>query len=300
MLTRMDEVVRLTWGLLLLTAVFWAIERLFGLPRDLGEPGDPAARRTLGVRRDTWTDLIYWFVTPVVTRTITFGGVVLAVVVLAIASGVKIQPDTGVDALVAGSRVGDQPRWLQAIEVLVLLDFMAYWIHRGFHRGWLWRFHAVHHAPRNLTWLSSVRLHPVNDLVPRVVQVVVLLVLGFDPAVLAGAVPVLAFYSLLLHARVPWRFGPLRFVIASPAFHRWHHTSQAEGRDKNFAGFLPIWDLVFGTYYLPTDRQPRRFGVDGEAVPEGFWAQLVWPFRRSRAGAGAGMLAADVPPPPAQ
>ena len=89
------------------------------------------------------------------------------------------------------------------------------------------------------------------------------------------AVPVLAFYSLLLHARVPWRFGPLRFVIASPAFHRWHHTSQAEGRDKNFAGFLPIWDLVFGTYYLPTDRQPRRFGVDDEAVPEGFWAQLV-------------------------
>jgi sterol desaturase/sphingolipid hydroxylase (fatty acid hydroxylase superfamily) len=296
----MDAVVRLTYGLLLLTAVFWAIERLFGLPGVAEAPGDPAARRVLGVRRDTWTDIIYWFITPIVTRTITFAGVVLAVVVLAAASGVTVGGGDGVDALVAGSVVGTQPRWVQAIEVIVVLDFMGYWFHRAFHRGRLWRFHAVHHSPRRVTWLSSVRLHPVNDLVPRVAQVMLLLTLGFDPAVLAGAVPALAFYTLLLHARVPWRFGPLRFVLASPAFHRWHHAAQADGRGRNFAGFLPIWDLLFGTYYVPRDAQPRQFGAPGEAVPEGFWAQMVWPFRRHRAAETAGMLARDVPPPPAQ
>jgi sterol desaturase/sphingolipid hydroxylase (fatty acid hydroxylase superfamily) len=290
---------KLAYGLVLLTAIFWALERLFGLPGEPGAPDDPAARRFLGVRRDTWTDVVYWFVTPLVTRTITFGGVVLAALLLASASGAEIHAGIAASELVAGSLVGGQPRWLQAIEVLILLDFTGYWIHRAFHRGRLWRFHAVHHSPRNLTWLSSVRLHPVNDLIPRVAQVVALLVLGFDPAVLAGAVPALGLYALLLHARVPWRFGPLRFVFASPAFHRWHHTCEAAGRDKNFAGFLPIWDLIFGTYWLPA-ALPRRLGVDDEAVPEGFWTQMLWPFQAPRAGAGAGMLPRHDAPPPAQ
>jgi sterol desaturase/sphingolipid hydroxylase (fatty acid hydroxylase superfamily) len=41
-------------------------------------------------------------------------------------------------------------------------------------------------------------------------------------------------------------------VIASPRpRHRWHHTGEAEARDKNFAGQLPLWDILFGTYYMP-------------------------------------------------
>jgi sterol desaturase/sphingolipid hydroxylase (fatty acid hydroxylase superfamily) len=39
-----------------------------------------------------------------------------------------------------------------------------------------------------------------------------------------------------------------RSVIASPRFHRWHHTGEAEARDKNFAGLLPLCDILFGTY----------------------------------------------------
>lgn len=292
----MGALVRLTIGLGLLTAIFWLVERLWGRANEPQEPGDPAGRRVLGLRRDTRTDLVYWFFTPIVTRTITLGGVILAAVILAAVMGVTLRPGEGVEAFTAGSVIGRQPRWLQAIEVVVLLDFMGYWVHRAFHRGRLWRFHAVHHSSRDLGWLSSVRLHPVNDLLPRVAQVVPMLALGFDPGVLAGAVPGLAFYAIMLHSRLDWTFGPLRYVIASPAFHRWHHTSEAEGRDKNFAGLLPVWDLVFGTFYVPMDRPPRRFGVD-EAVPEGFWMQMVWPFRRARA---AGMVGADAPAPPAQ
>ncbi|HET8578957.1 MAG TPA: sterol desaturase family protein, partial [Methylomirabilota bacterium] len=88
------------------------------------------------------------------------------------------------------------------------------------------------------------------------------------------------FYAILLHANVPWTLGPLRYAIASPAFHRWHHTSEAEGRDKNFAGLFPLWDLLFGTFYMPRGRQPMQFGVAGDPVPEGLWAQLCYPFRR--------------------
>ena len=94
----------------------------------------------------------------------------------------------------------------------------------------------------------------------------------------ATYVPFLGLYGILLHANVTWTFGPLRYVIASPAFHRWHHTSEEAGLDKNFAGLLPIWDLLFRTFYLP-GQVPRVFGVR-DAIPDGFVGQMTWPFRR--------------------
>ena len=118
---------------------------------------------------------------------------------------------------------------------LLLADFLAYWTHRVFHARWLWPFHAVHHSSTTVDWLSSVRLHPVNDVVARVVQVLPLYWMGFNAGALAAFVPFLTFYALVLHANVNWSFGPLRFIVASPVFHRWHHTSEEEGLDKNFA-----------------------------------------------------------------
>src|SRR5438477_457767 len=91
------------------------------------------------------------------------------------------------------------------------------------------------------------------------------------------AVVIVALYAIGLHANVRWTFGPLRYMLASPTFHRWHHTSEDAGLDKNFAGLFPIWDLMFGTFYLPRT-QPTRFGVS-DPVPDGIIGQLVWPFR---------------------
>ncbi|MCA9634513.1 MAG: sterol desaturase family protein [Myxococcales bacterium] len=276
---------RLVVAALILTAVFGLLERRYRgrVPIAPEATDDPAARRRFGLRRDTRTDLIYWLFTPLVTRTISLVGLFLAIILLAAVKGVELDRESGLGPLLAGSPIVAQARWLQVIEVVLLIDFSAYWIHRAFHRGRLWRFHAVHHSPRRLTWLSSVRLHPVNDLLARIVQVVALLALGFDPTVLAGVVPFTGFYGLLLHARVPWEFGPLRYVIASPAFHRWHHSAEREAMDTNFAGLLPIWDLLFGTFHMPRGRLPTHLGVADEAVPEGFWAQLVWPIRRRAA-----------------
>lgn len=128
-----------------------------------------------------------------------------------------------------------------------------------------------------------MRLHPLNDVLARLAQVLPLFLLGFPPALLAAYVPFLTFHALLLHANLAWDFGPLRYLISSPVFHRWHHTSEAEGLDKNFAGLFPFIDAAFGTLYLPKGRQPSAFGVLNEAVPEGFLSQLGYPFRRTPA-----------------
>ena len=232
-------------------------------------------------RRDTPTDVAYWFFTPLVTRAVSRVAVVVAVIVLAVAAGVPLDRES-VKAFAArpGGAARNAPVWLQVAAVLVVGDLIGYASHRMFHGRRLWRFHAVHHSSTQVDWLSSVRLHPVNDVVSRLLQAVPFVLLGFHPAVVAAYVPFLTFHAILLHANVPWTFGPLRHVLSSPAFHRWHHTTEAEGLDKNFAGLFPFIDLAFGTFYMPPGRQPERFGILGEPVPTGLLAQLAYPFRR--------------------
>jgi len=258
-------------SLALLAAVLWPLERFW--------PAIPGQRwRRPGLR----TDLAYWFFTPLVTKGLTRAAVVVAVVVMAVAAGMPLERVAIQAWLADPSRaVRQQPAWLQAVEVLLIGDFVAYWTHRLFHGRRLWRFHAVHHASRHLDWLSSVRLHPVNDAVARMSGVVPILLLGFPPTVLAAYVPFLTLWAILLHANVPWSFGRFRYVIASPTFHRWHHTSEDEGLDKNFAGLFPFLDVMFGTFYMPPGRQPQRFGLKDETVPEGLLGQLAYPFRTS-------------------
>src|SRR5439155_11746768 len=76
-----------------------------------------------------------------------------------------------------------------------------------------------------------------------------------------------------------WTFGPLRFVVASPVFHRWHHTEAEEGLNKNFAPTLALLDVIFGTFYMPPGRLPEQFGNGDAHFPQGFWAQLAYPFK---------------------
>lgn len=230
-------------------------------------------------RRGQLTDLAYWFASPLVAQTAVKAAVVAVVVPAALLLGAPRSSDLGAWIDARRTVVSLQPVWLQAIEVVVLADLVGYWVHRLFHRRPLWRFHAVHHAAKQLDWLAAVRVHPVNEAITRALNVLPLFVLGFRAEMLAGVTPLFVLYALLLHANVPWTFGPLRYVLASPAFHRWHHSSEARGLDKNFAGLFPVWDLLFGTFHLPEGEPPTSFGVHDD-VPQGFFAQLAWPFRR--------------------
>ena len=227
------------------------------------------------------TDLLYWFFTPLVSRTLAFVAVVIVAVVIALLAGVPLDGEHIAALARRSTWFAELPVGVQILLVFALGDFLGYWLHRAFHRGRLWKFHAVHHSSQDLDWLSATRLHPVNDILVRVLQAIPLIALGFDTRVVAAFVPFVGLYAIALHANVRWTFGPLRYVIASPTFHRWHHTSEDAGLDKNFAGLFPIWDLVFGTFYMPAGKQPEQFGVH-DPVPDGIVGQLVYPFRRKR------------------
>lgn len=193
--------------------------------------------------------------------------------------------------------VSAQPMWFQLAGVLLLGDFIGYWQHRLFHTvGTLWRFHSIHHSSANLDWLSSARVHPINDVASNVVSALPILFLGFSPGAFAAYVPILTLYAVMLHANVSWTFGPLRHLIASPTYHRWHHTSEEEGLDKNFAGLFPWYDRLFGTLYLPDGVLPSKFGVAGENIPESFFGQMKYPFRRRRGAKSMGPAGPAVQP----
>lgn len=237
----------------------------------------PASRQPLLLRKGLTLDLAYWFATPLLTRCIT--GAVLAFVFLLVvlAIGADRIPE---DFLARGfGPLSLQPAWLQCLEILILADFVDYWTHRCLHRSSLWRIHAIHHSPQEMNWISSSRVHPLNDLITRSCQLLPIVGLGFAASSIMAVVPLIAFYVMFLHSNVRWDFGPLRWVLVSPAYHRWHHTSDAEGIDKNFAGIFPIWDVLFGTAYFPRTL-PRNYGLVGYQIPESMLAHLQFPFQR--------------------
>jgi sterol desaturase/sphingolipid hydroxylase (fatty acid hydroxylase superfamily) len=236
----------------------------------------PTHKRTSTLRDGFLTDLAYWILTPFTTRVLTRTAVIITLVPIVWFAHGQFDPELVKNGFGPLSHL---PLWVQAALIIVLSDFLSYWLHRGFHSGRLWRFHAVHHSPTTLDWMSAVRVHPVNDAVMRVGSAVPLVALGLAPVAVAGVVPFLTFMAIFIHANLDWDWGPLRGVIASPRFHRWHHTSEEEGRDKNFAGIFPLWDILFGTYHMPIGRVPQQFGCD-LPVPQSLWGQWLFPFRR--------------------
>ena len=87
-------------------------------------------------------------------------------------------------------------------------------------------------------------------------------------------------HSAFVHANLNWSLGPFKYVIAGPVFHRWHHTAAERGGYKNFAGTFPIWDLMFGTCYMPEHELPDAYGIDDKQFPQGFGSQMLYPFRQ--------------------
>ena len=242
--------------LLLLGLVFIPLEAVFAL-------------REQRVFRAGWqTDLKHFFVSHVGVQLLSFAAMIPAQALLAWAVRLDFQ-----------RAVAAQPLWLQFMQMLLLIDLATYWVHRAFHAWpWAWRFHAIHHSSPAMDWLAGSRMHPVDVIITRAAAFVPVFVLGFAPAALYAYLVFVSVHAVFIHANLRWRFPRLRWIIATPEFHHWHHASDDEGIDKNFAAFLPLWDRLFGTAHLPA-HWPRHYGTHGKPLPQGYLAQLAHPWR---------------------
>ena len=255
----------LDWFLLNLffwSAIFIPLERMFAQ-----RPEQPIFRR--GWR----TDMAYFFVSALGLQLITLMTLKPATVLLAWTVSSKLR------VLIA-----TQPWWLQLVEILVIPDCVQYWIHRLFHQiPILWRFHQIHHSAEAMDWLAGSRLHIVDVVVTRGLTYMPLFALGYDTFPMAIYAAIVTVQATFIHANVSFQFGPLNYVLATPQFHHWHHSSSEEAIDKNFSVHLPLWDMLFGTFHLPTNEWPQAYGVAGKQTPEGFLKQLVYPLKAEAA-----------------
>jgi len=176
--------------------------------------------------------------------------------------------------------LGGLPFWGQVGVYVVASDFLLYWNHRMFHGATMWRYHAIHHSAEEVDWTTAYRFHPVNLWLGSFLVTAVMLYLGLSPAVLLMLVPFDTTTAAFVHANLNWTLGPLKYIVATPVFHRWHHTAPDQGGERNFGSLLAIWDIAFGTFHMPTGRLPVRYGVDEAGYPQDFVGQLVHPFRQ--------------------
>ncbi len=179
----------------------------------------------------------------------------------------------------------EAPLLAQVALGLVVAELWEYGAHRAMHEvPWLWRFHATHHSPQRLYWLNASRFHPIDLFVIGTLKLVPLAILGAGAAVIALNNLFSAVHGAYQHANVPVRIGPLNWIFSMTELHRWHHSKHVSEANHNYGGNLIVWDVVFGTRYLPADREPpEAIGIGAmPAFPTGFWANLAAPFRWRR------------------
>jgi sterol desaturase/sphingolipid hydroxylase (fatty acid hydroxylase superfamily) len=241
--------------------LFVALAALAFVPLERVAAAHPPRRRRFA------TDLAFATVGQLLVR----AGLVLVVGwVLARLDGVAFDRP-----LLAG--VGDRRARFVADTLLGLLLFElgGYAYHRLAHRvPAFWRLHEIHHSSEEMDWLASFRQHPIEILLVTLAQNAPLVLLRVPLGAHATVLVALKLATVFVHSNVRLRLGPLRFVFAAPRFHHRHH--QRGGATANFASFLPLLDVVFGSY---SDESAQRFGVE-RPLPDSFVGLLLAPLRR--------------------
>jgi sterol desaturase/sphingolipid hydroxylase (fatty acid hydroxylase superfamily) len=256
----------LPWTLINLAVAFVA----FGLLARLS-PCNPAQRRFIS--RDLADNALFW-----VMGLLIYGD--LASLYIRAGAQLIFRADgPAVAATILGGYgwAARLPLIAQAALVIFAMDVVQYWLHRLFHGEALWPFHAVHHSAEDLDWTAAYRIHPMNFVLYSGGALALVRLFGFSPATFLLIGPFNLVIGPLVHANLDWTFGPFRYVIASPVFHRWHHVKDPAVHNRNFAPTFPVLDLLFGTFYMPKGELPSDYGVEG--VPPHFVGQLVYPFR---------------------
>jgi sterol desaturase/sphingolipid hydroxylase (fatty acid hydroxylase superfamily) len=144
-----------------------------------------------------------------------------------------------------------QPLIVVAFLGIFIGDFVGYWRHRLEHTRFLWPSHAVHHSDTQMTWLTLERFHPINRLTTFVIDTGLLLALGLPVEAVIANNLIRNYYGYLIHADLPWTYGPLGRIFVSPAMHRWHHAADKAAFDTNYATVFSIFDRAFGTFRVP-------------------------------------------------
>jgi sterol desaturase/sphingolipid hydroxylase (fatty acid hydroxylase superfamily) len=243
------------------TVIFAAIEKLF-----------PLYKGQLIFRKEWQTDMVHFAVNHFIV------GLALLTVNFAIHRLFGWMASDTIQASVQSI-----PFLPQLLLAVLAADFVQYWTHRAYHEiPFLWRFHAVHHSAKTMDWLAGSRQHMCELIVTRVGVLGILYVLGFDKTVMDWYIVIVGFQAVFNHANVHLPWGPVKYVIVTPDFHHWHHSSDDVAIDKNYAAHYAFLDRLFGTAIKGQTGFPEKYGVQGDYMPDGYVKQFAFPFRKQK------------------
>jgi len=162
----------------------------------------------------------------------------------------------------------------QVALMLLVAELFRYWLHVASHNtNFLWRFHAVHHSPHKLYWLNVGHSHPVEKAVQYMLDMLPFILVGVSETVLALYFVFYAVNGFFQHSNVDARYGVLNYVVSGAELHRWHHSKRIEESNRNYGNNLILWDLIFGSWFLPRDRRVGELGLMNRSYPLDFTSQ---------------------------
>ena len=179
-------------------------------------------------------------------------------------------------------QIAGLPYWAQVLVGLFVIDFTLYIRHRFVHH-FCWPYHAIHHSAKQMTWITKLRLHPIDAVVMNAIKTIVMYVIGFDFEAILTAAYLMMIWNYFVHTNIRLVFPSfLHYIIGSPHVHRWHHATEKEAVNKNFSIMFCFIDVLFGTFYAPRDRLPKRLGIfdDGRVeLKDNIFSHLMYPFQ---------------------
>ena len=172
------------------------------------------------------------------------------------------------------------PFAVQLIVTIFFTDLAQAFMHRLFHTSqFLWRFHSIHHSIKHLDWLAGSRLHLLDIFLTRSFGFIPIFILGISQDVIAVYAVIVATQTVVIHSNTRLNFGYLKYIIVTPQYHHWHHSGEIDTYNKNYAVHLTIIDHLMGTYYLPENKWPEKYGIN-EYIPLGYVNQFFFPLKK--------------------
>ena len=169
--------------------------------------------------------------------------------------------------------------FVQALLMMLTAEFLRYWLHRACHESnTLWRLHAVHHSVHKLYWTNVGRFHPIEKMLQYSLDALPFILLGVSEEVLAIYFIFYGLNGFFQHSNIDVRLGFLNYIISGPELHRWHHSYLTKEANANYGNNLIVWDLLFGTRFLPKNRAVEELGLKNRGYPLDFATQMKTPF----------------------
>ena len=131
--------------------------------------------------------------------------------------------------------------------------------------------------------LKASRTHLFDMLLRSLVVYAPLVVLGVPLEVLAWYPAAVTILGPVGHSNLdlclPSWIHPF---LLTPQGHRIHHARALALSSSNYAGVVPLWDVLFGTFEHPDHHPVPDVGIEPDPLPRDFLGQLALPLRWRR------------------